>query len=150
MSAEETTPFFIESRADLTAESQKLAEDAGIDILEIHPLSAEHKEAAKHISEGAIFSGPEGLLAHARRCAASAMVSFELTKHEKVVFPLGQVIVPLLIDENKGAVVPLISGRLISRGAVTVETLYRHAVFSTEKYIQFRDMANVWKTSQEE
>jgi hypothetical protein len=142
---EETIPHYpVLTIEDLTKESQALAEDAGIAITEIICLADELAKAREEIKNGAVLSGPEAMMHHARRYAANAIVGFELMRHERVSFMETSTPVPTLLNEKIGTVMMLVKENIIGRMA-DVKDIYSDAAYCVKQYLAFRDCSNKLK-----
>jgi hypothetical protein len=124
--------YEIYTRAQLTEQSQRLAEHADINVYEIFSLAEEVKTAEKE----SFSIDVSQVKKNAKRFASYAIMCFEMTTHGIVAFP--EIDVPILHAKEGGDVaVPLHTMNVASRGGNdTRESLYRDGIKAMELYIE--------------
>ena len=100
--------FEIHSLDDLTRSGNRLAKEAGIELIEIYPLFAGLAGAIKKIIDPNFhWTDMDELMIVARRYAAAAIIGYELEERKMIS------ILSADIDPEKVGLTPLVGGKLV-------------------------------------
>jgi hypothetical protein len=126
----------IYTKTDLCDPSQKILDDAEIEVADIVPLFNECKKSMNLDPKAT----PEEIIQRSKLYAVFAIINFELTAHESVNFPV-ILMAKIRSGSRVGVDLTIQKTRQFFRGGKSVETLYKDAVNATKKYFQIRSWA---------